>query len=226
MAEKSLWSCTGRTCRRSSLRVVRECSPQRIIKPQNLRGAGDTCWPLDADATGSWGGCPLRESSPLPCVAWTRALPGHLYKIKVSPPGLIDDQTCRILGICIHEAGNSSQAGALPCTAWGPWLCHCCLSWKLKRVCCSQILEEGASFWNSAQEGKQWRKSILFWSLERDLPRNQEENSFLPKSPSSTLYRQALMSCWVAKEKYLQGPILLSQSMQKGWICSWPVILQ
>ena len=45
-----------------------------------------------------------------------------------------------------------------------------------------------------------------------------------PPGKPRTLYRWGLISCWVAKEKYLQSPILLPYSMKKGWHCSWPVI--
>ena len=45
-----------------------------------------------------------------------------------------------------------------------------------------------------------------------------------PPGKPRTLYRWGLISCWVAKEKYLQSPILLPYSMKKGWYCSWPVI--
>ena len=51
----------------------------------------------------------------------------------------------------------------------------------LGRVCCTQILEKGACFWNSAQKGKQWKKITLCWRLGRDPPENQEEKaSFSP----------------------------------------------
>lgn len=98
----------------------------------------------------------------------------------------------------------------------GPLAMPLLLELEAKKSVLQPAIRERCILLELSTRGQAMEKSILFWSLERDLPRNQEENSFLPKSPSSTLYRQALMSCWVAKEKYLQGPILLSQSMQKG----------
>ena len=48
-------------------------------------------------------------------------------------------------------------------------------------------------------------------------------NTESPQKPS-TLYRWGLISCWVAKENYLQSPILLPYCMKKRWLYSWPVI--
>ena len=156
----------------------------RTVKPQSLWCAGDACWPLDAAAAGSWGGCPLRESSPL---LWTsRALSGHLYKVKVSPSGLLNDHTCRILGMCIHKIWNSDPGWGASLHCLGPLVCQCCLS------CVESVLHpdigERCMLLELSTEGKAVEENDSLLETGKRSTREPGRASFFsPKSLSRTL---------------------------------------